>query len=394
MRQIYSWPLHRTNSTMVDYYQTLGIPQSASSEDIKKSYRKNALKWHPDKNPGNKEHAEKKFKEIAEAYEVLSDSYKRDLYDLYGLEGLMGTSIGSDLYQSSTGTPDCMFTFRDADEVFREFFEGQDPFTEIFDELSPFANLQAGMSPWVIPGDATYSYCSYNSPGQTEFFTSFGPRAELGIGFCSVSTSTKFINGKRITTRRILENGQERVEIGEDGELQVADVHDSTNNLKARVERIQQEQPEVLSSATDITTPPRSQSAGSTFIYPEDEDKDLHRAMACSLSEIQNVGLLSVSSNVPKKRRGGGRRARRRAPGASEEVAAPLAIKAKSPGAGDNVKEEDKPVEGPKAGGSAEGPGNRLVPEDNDSALNDIRYVFPEIVPPRRERESVMCTIL
>ncbi|KAF7241851.1 hypothetical protein EYD10_11644 [Varanus komodoensis] len=384
------------NSTMVDYYQALDVAQTASPDDIKKAYRKHALKWHPDKNPGNKEYAEKKFKEIAEAYEVLSDSYKRDLYDLYGLEGLMGLSTGTGLYQSSTGTPDFMFTFRDADEVFREFFEGQDPFTEIYDELSPFTDLQGGTSQWVMPGSGTYSYCSYSSPGQTDFFTTFGPGAELGIGFHSISTSTKFVNGKRITTKRILEHGQERIEIDEDGELKVAEVHDLANNLKARVEHIQQEQPDVLSSAADIRLPPRPQSAGSSFAYPENEDKELHRAMAYSLSEMENVGQhLAVS----KKRRGSARRIRRKASGHSEEMATtPLPIRAKSPGAGDNTKKEkgSKPMEEPKAEGSTVVPKGRLAPgpDDNDSALSDMRYVFPDVAPSRRERESLTCTLL
>lgn len=71
-----------------DYYKTLGIIKGASDEDIKKSYRKLALKFHPDKNktPGSEE----KFKEIAEAYEVLSDKKKREIYDRYGEEGLKG----------------------------------------------------------------------------------------------------------------------------------------------------------------------------------------------------------------------------------------------------------------------------------------------------------------
>jgi curved DNA-binding protein len=66
-----------------DYYKTLGIEKSASAEDIKKAYRKLALKWHPDKNPNNKA-AEDKFKKINEAYAVLSDSEKRKEYDTYG----------------------------------------------------------------------------------------------------------------------------------------------------------------------------------------------------------------------------------------------------------------------------------------------------------------------
>lgn len=68
-----------------DYYNVLGIARGASDEEIKKAYRKQALRFHPDKNksPG----AEDKFKEVAEAYDVLSDSKKRDIYDRYGEEG-------------------------------------------------------------------------------------------------------------------------------------------------------------------------------------------------------------------------------------------------------------------------------------------------------------------
>ena len=66
-----------------DYYKILGIEKTASAEEIKKAYRKLALKWHPDKNPNNKA-AEDKFKKISEAYAVLSDMQKRKDYDMYG----------------------------------------------------------------------------------------------------------------------------------------------------------------------------------------------------------------------------------------------------------------------------------------------------------------------
>ena len=72
-----------------DYYEVLGVDKNASAEDIKKAYRKKAIQYHPDKNPGDKE-AEEKFKEAAEAYEVLSDPQKRQRYDQFGHAGMGG----------------------------------------------------------------------------------------------------------------------------------------------------------------------------------------------------------------------------------------------------------------------------------------------------------------
>lgn len=72
-----------------DYYEVLGVEKSADAKEIKKAYRKLAMKYHPDKNPGDKE-AEEKFKEINEAYEVLSDEEKRSTYDRFGHDGLNG----------------------------------------------------------------------------------------------------------------------------------------------------------------------------------------------------------------------------------------------------------------------------------------------------------------
>src|SRR3954465_5379520 len=72
-----------------DYYEILGVDRNASEDDIKKAYRKLAIKYHPDKNPDNKQ-AEEKFKEAAEAYEVLSDSSKRQRYDQFGHGGVGG----------------------------------------------------------------------------------------------------------------------------------------------------------------------------------------------------------------------------------------------------------------------------------------------------------------
>lgn len=79
---------------MSDYYKILGISKDASQEEIKKAYRKNAIKYHPDKNAGDSA-AEKKFKEISEAYEVLSDEKKRQIYDQYGADAVnAGAGMG------------------------------------------------------------------------------------------------------------------------------------------------------------------------------------------------------------------------------------------------------------------------------------------------------------
>uniref|UniRef100_A0A3Q2YSL0 DnaJ heat shock protein family (Hsp40) member B2 n=1 Tax=Hippocampus comes TaxID=109280 RepID=A0A3Q2YSL0_HIPCM len=127
---------------MVDYYNILGVSKTATQDDIKKAYRKLALKWHPDKNPDNKEEAEKRFKEVAEAYEVLSDQSKRDAYDRYGSDGMRYSGIEKSHFFHFFRIfcdpphvfyfPGFAFTFRSPDEVFKEFFGGQDPFASFF----------------------------------------------------------------------------------------------------------------------------------------------------------------------------------------------------------------------------------------------------------------------
>eukprot|EP00074_Homo_sapiens_P000955 NP_001001394.1 dnaJ homolog subfamily B member 3 [Homo sapiens] len=125
---------------MVDYYEVLDVPRQASSEAIKKAYRKLALKWHPDKNPENKEEAERRFKQVAEAYEVLSDAKKRDIYDRYGEAGAEGGCTGGRPFEDPF---EYVFSFRDPADVFREFFGGQDPFS--FDLLgNPLENILGG----------------------------------------------------------------------------------------------------------------------------------------------------------------------------------------------------------------------------------------------------------
>jgi DnaJ-class molecular chaperone len=88
---------------MSDYYNILGVNKTATSDEIKKAYRKLAIKYHPDKNPGDKS-AEEKFKEISEAYEVLSDEKTRREYDQFGKVGSRGQHVNpEDLFSSMFG---------------------------------------------------------------------------------------------------------------------------------------------------------------------------------------------------------------------------------------------------------------------------------------------------
>ncbi|KAI3858958.1 hypothetical protein MKW98_028691 [Papaver atlanticum] len=77
----------------VDYYNMLKVSRNASDENLKKAYRRLAMRWHPDKNPNNKKEAESKFKQISQAYDVLSDPQKRQIYDLYGADALLSGDI-------------------------------------------------------------------------------------------------------------------------------------------------------------------------------------------------------------------------------------------------------------------------------------------------------------
>lgn len=104
----------------VDYYNVLKVNRNANEEDLKRSYKRLAMKWHPDKNPYNKKEAEAKFKQISEAYDVLSDSKKRQIYDVYGEEALKS----ADFVPPPNSNPSFSYVPRDADDIFAEFFGG------------------------------------------------------------------------------------------------------------------------------------------------------------------------------------------------------------------------------------------------------------------------------
>ncbi|CAF2014494.1 unnamed protein product [Brassica oleracea] len=108
----------------LDYYNILKVNRNATEDDLKKSYRRLAMKWHPDKNPNTKLEAEAKFKQISEAYDVLSDPQKRAIYDQYGEEGL--TDMPPPGSTGNNGRANG-FNPRNAEDIFAEFF-GSSPF--------------------------------------------------------------------------------------------------------------------------------------------------------------------------------------------------------------------------------------------------------------------------
>lgn len=163
-----------------DYYKILGIPKTSKDDEIKKAYRKMALRFHPDKNKTIG--AEEKFKEVAEAYEVLSDKKKRDIYDKYGEEGLKGNhgkakfsdehienryliSFGSlfscfflSIGQTNGGSTNFTYQFHgDPRATFAQFFGSSNPFASFFDM-----------------GDNLFEKNVFDLDTDTDFFSPFG----------------------------------------------------------------------------------------------------------------------------------------------------------------------------------------------------------------------------
>ncbi|TPP55703.1 DnaJ like protein subfamily B member 6 [Fasciola gigantica] len=261
-----------------DYYEVLCVSRSAGPDEIKKAYRKLALKWHPDKNPSNKEEAEHRFKLISEAYEVLSDPTKRQVYDKYGKQGLVnGVPQASEGFEGDFD-PFSMFTpfrfhFRDPMDIFREVFGGSGLETllgpSLFMPMQEFQgptrahrsmshrnpgrhtgapyyhNGQSGRSahmphtevaipsaPPVFGGIfdsffgggmlepfGMFSAPGFNSVGSssTSIFGGFGGGA--GGGFRSVSTSSRTVNGRTVKVTKVVENGQETITEEVDGQV-------------------------------------------------------------------------------------------------------------------------------------------------------------------------------
>ncbi|XP_062230664.1 uncharacterized protein LOC133928373 isoform X2 [Phragmites australis] len=111
----------------VDYYKVLGVGRGATEDELKKAYRRLAMKYHPDKNPSPQ--ADSLFKQVSEAYDVLSDPQKRAVYDQYGEDGLKAGAPppSASSHTAGAGAHGFRFNARSAEEIFAEIFGGAGP---------------------------------------------------------------------------------------------------------------------------------------------------------------------------------------------------------------------------------------------------------------------------
>ncbi|XP_044288543.1 dnaJ homolog subfamily B member 6-like [Varanus komodoensis] len=225
---------------MVNYYEVLGVQRTASADKIKKAYRQLALKVHPDKNPGNREAAEKKFVEISKAYEVLSDAKKRDAYD----QSVKGNTSGKERPGGRRGTTrhdrghgDKGYEERhvDTELSFHRPHLGGHKETDSFsfnilnDLLDDIASVQQRLHRSRSHSDFSVSIRGV-SPIPGTGFTSFGSGiteacscssgASLNSSkkgrFKSIITTSKILKDKKVITRRITVNGKTTIETEEE----------------------------------------------------------------------------------------------------------------------------------------------------------------------------------
>ena len=284
---------------MADYYGILGVSKDATETDIKKAYRKLALKWHPDKNPDNKEEAEEKFKSISEAYEVLSDKEKRDVYDKFGKDGLTGGG-------GSGGASSFTFRFHDPNEIFKEFFGGRDPFTEIFKGFGSTGDAGSG-SGFGFPGGIAFA----------SFGSGFGDFADFGGGSSSFSFSSgsgsggaakksvtktvKHVNGQKVETKKVVENGNERVEVRKNGKIVSVKINGMDDDEQLAIERSKEEFNNGNNSIDGVQSYSYSSNYTNGFSDEDYNNYDVQRAVEASIFDQHIKKQKDRNKSSPKK---------------------------------------------------------------------------------------------
>jgi DnaJ family protein B protein 4 len=180
---------------MEDYYKILGVKKDVSNKELRKVYKNLAVKWHPDKNINNKEEAEKKFKKIAEAYQILSDPEKRDVYDKYGKSGLDNNFGNENFFHRGNVSAEDLFTqfFNSNDHPqfgFQSFFNG--PFND------PFRH-----------GPNSSSNGNYQNHQQSGFKNKIKKEKSMKINVnCTLEELYNGIEKKQVYIRNVYSNGR------------------------------------------------------------------------------------------------------------------------------------------------------------------------------------------
>ncbi|KAK2716506.1 dnaJ homolog subfamily B member 6-B-like [Artemia franciscana] len=202
-----------TKKNTEDYYTILKLNRNASQADIRKAYRRLALRWHPDKNPDNQEEAAIRFKDISEAYEVLINEEKRRVYDQYSKDGLAcSANRGSSSWAQQDGLFDLLF--RNPDDVFKEFF-GCD-----ISEMSR---------------------CMFEPSDTLQFPSVFNPYVSGREGYSQFlisdsrilsDTDTRIVGNKKTVTKKVVKNGVETITVTENGVLKLKTVNGVSQALE------------------------------------------------------------------------------------------------------------------------------------------------------------------
>ena len=207
------------------YYEVLGVAKPSSETEIRKAYKKLALKWHPDKNPDNIKEAEDRFKEIGEAYVCLSDKEKKSVYDKFGHEGFVAGAerTPGGRYDPGHFSNFTSFNYGSANDIFNNLFK-----TGFFEDDDFFSN-HIRTSPTNSRGQKTPTSSPFGNAGgfgnfghfdfeerddifsQKSMFQGFGGMGGGGGTSISKSTSTVIKDGKKVVTQKTTTTNSEGI---------------------------------------------------------------------------------------------------------------------------------------------------------------------------------------